>query len=110
MQLGAFAERYFKDDPGTAIIKLRQFAELLSKTVAAHHALYLDERQTFEETLRRLSFERIVTKKVADVFHALRKVGNTAAHEASGDHRSALSALKFARQLAHLIQAGCVLS
>jgi type I restriction enzyme R subunit len=29
----------------------------------------------------------------------LRKVGNRAAHEASGDHRSALSALKFARQL-----------
>jgi type I restriction enzyme, R subunit len=62
MQLGAFAERYFRDDPGTATIKLRQFAELLSKTVAAHHALYLDERQTFEETLRRLSYERIITK------------------------------------------------
>ena len=82
MQLGAFAERYFRDDPGTATIKLRQFAELLSKTVAARHALYLDERQTFEETLRRLSFERIITKEVADVFHALRKVGNRAAHEA----------------------------
>ncbi len=99
MQLGAFAERYFKDDPGTAIIKLRQFAELLSKTVAAHHALYLDEGQTFEETLRRLSYERVITKEVADVFHALRKVGNRAVHEASGDHRSALPALKFARQL-----------
>jgi type I restriction enzyme, R subunit len=94
MQLGAFAERYFRDDPGTATIKLRQFAELLSKTVAAHHALYLDERQTFEETLRRLSYERIITKEVADVFHALRKVGNRAAHEASGDHRSALSACR----------------
>jgi hypothetical protein len=28
-QLGALAERYFCDDPGTAIFKLRQFAELL---------------------------------------------------------------------------------
>jgi type I restriction enzyme, R subunit len=52
-QLGALAERYFRDDPGTAVFKLRQFAELLSKTVAAHNALYLGERETFEETLPR---------------------------------------------------------
>jgi type I restriction enzyme R subunit len=44
VQLGVLAERYFRDDPGTAIFKLRQFAELLSKTVAAHHALYRDGR------------------------------------------------------------------
>jgi hypothetical protein len=48
MQLGALAERYFRDDPGTAIFKLRQFAELLSKMVAARHALYLGERETFD--------------------------------------------------------------
>lgn len=35
--LGALAERYFKDDPSTSIVKLRQFAELLAKTVAARH-------------------------------------------------------------------------
>jgi type I restriction enzyme, R subunit len=98
-QLGALAERYFRDDPGTAIFKLRQFAELLSKTIAAHHALYLGERETFEDTLRRLSYERIVPKEAADVFHALRKAGNRATHETKGSHSDALSALKFARQL-----------
>ena len=36
-QLGALAERYFQGDPPTAIFKLRQFAELLSKLLAAHH-------------------------------------------------------------------------
>jgi type I restriction enzyme R subunit len=59
-QLGALAERYFHDDPATAIVKLRQFAELLSKTVAACHALYLGEGESFEETLRRLSWEHRV--------------------------------------------------
>jgi type I restriction enzyme R subunit len=98
-QLGALAERYFRDDPGTAVIKLRQFAELLSKTIAARHALYLGERENFEETLRRLSYERIIPKEAADVFHALRKAGNRAAHEATGNYTEALSALKFARQL-----------
>jgi hypothetical protein len=53
-QLGALAERYFHNDPATAIFKLRQFAELLCKTIAANHALYLGEREAFEETLRRL--------------------------------------------------------
>jgi type I restriction enzyme R subunit len=98
-QLGALAERYFRGDPGTAVFKLRQFAELLSKTVAAHNALYLGEQETFEETLRRLSYERIIPKEAADVFHALRKAGNRAAHEAAGSHSDALLALKFARQL-----------
>jgi type I restriction enzyme R subunit len=99
-QLGALAERYFRDDPGTTIFKLRQFAELLCKSIAARHALYLGERETFEDTLRRLTFERIIPKEATDVFHALRKAGNRAAHEAGGNHADALSALKFARQLA----------
>jgi type I restriction enzyme R subunit len=46
-QLGGLAERYFRDDPSTAVIKLRQFAELLSKTIAARHALYLGDRESF---------------------------------------------------------------
>jgi len=53
VQLGALAEHYFQRDPNTAIFKLRQFAELLCKTIAARHALYRDEREAFEETLRR---------------------------------------------------------
>jgi type I restriction enzyme R subunit len=97
--LGAQAERYFRDDPSTAIVKLRQFAELLAKLIAAHHALYLGERETFEDTLRRLSFERIIPKEAADVFHVLRKLGNNAVHEAKGGHADALASLKFARQL-----------
>ena len=97
--LGGLAERYFRDDPSTAIVKLRQFAELLAKLIAARHAAYRDERETFEETLRRLSYERIIPKEVADLFHALRKAGNVAVHEAEGNHASALTSLKFARSL-----------
>jgi type I restriction enzyme R subunit len=55
--------------------------------------------RTFEETLRRLSYERIVPREAADLFHALRKYGNAAVHEARGTHADALSGLRFARQL-----------
>ncbi|MCW1994386.1 UNVERIFIED_ORG: type I restriction enzyme R subunit [Bradyrhizobium japonicum] len=99
VQLAARAEYYFQDDPVTAIIKLRQFAELMAKLVAAQHGTYEGERETFEAILRRLSFERIIPKAIADVFHALRKAGNSAVHDAAGNHSDALAALKFARQL-----------
>ena len=72
--LGAQAEGYFKADPATSIIKLRQLAELLSKQIAAHHALYLD-RETFEEALRRLAYDRIIPKEIADVFHGAAQGG-----------------------------------
>lgn len=97
--LGGLAERYFRDDPSTAIVKLRQFAELLSKIIAARHAAYRDERESFEDVLRRLSYDRIIPREVADVFHAIRKAGNVAVHEAGGNHGGALTALKFARQI-----------
>lgn len=97
--LGALAERYFRDDPSTAIVKIRQFAELMAKLIAARHAAYRNVHETFEETLRRLSYERIIPKEAADLFHALRKLGNVAVHEAKGNHTNALTALKFARSL-----------
>jgi type I restriction enzyme R subunit len=86
VQLGALAERYFRDDPSTCLFKIRQFAELLTKQIAAHHRAYEGEREGFEETLRRLSFDRILPREVADVFHQLRRLGNVAAHEAGGNH------------------------
>ena len=98
-QLGALAERYFRDDPSTSIFKVRQFAELLCKIIAARNARYLDEKETFDETLRRLSFENILPDEVARLFHALRKSGNSAVHEVKGTHADALFALKIARQL-----------
>ncbi len=97
--IGGQAERYFRDDPSTTIGKLRQFAELLVKLIAAHHAEYSGERETFEETLRRLCDLRIIPKETANVFHILRKLGNDAIHEAKGSHADALKSLKFARQL-----------
>jgi type I restriction enzyme R subunit len=54
--LGGLAERYFRDDPSTSLVKLRQFAELLTKLIAAHHAVYSDTRGGFEETLQRVSY------------------------------------------------------
>jgi len=64
--LGAQAGRYFREDPPTTIFKLRQLTELLAKLIAARHAVYRDDREAFEETLRRLSYDRIPPREAAD--------------------------------------------
>ena len=66
---GGLAERYFSDDPSTALIKLRQFAQLLAKLIADHHALHLNEREGIEDLLRRLSFEPIASGNAGNFLH-----------------------------------------
>ena len=51
-RLGALAEWAFHDDPPTTLAKLRLFAELLAKLVAARHALEVLPRESFEAVLR----------------------------------------------------------
>ncbi|HLP92028.1 MAG TPA: type I restriction-modification system endonuclease [Nostocaceae cyanobacterium] len=99
VRLGTLAERYFTDDPNTCLIKLRQFGELLAQLAAAKIGLYEvpEERQVI--LLNRLRDRGLIKGEVEQLFHELRKIGNTATHELSGNHRTALSGLKYARAL-----------
>jgi type I restriction enzyme, R subunit len=99
VRLGALAERYFGDDPNTALIKLRQFGELLAQVTAAKAGLFTSPDEQQSDLLRRLKFERVVPAEVADLFHQVRVVGNKATHAHGGDHAQALTTLKIARQL-----------
>ena len=53
-RLSSNAERYFPGDPNTALIKLRQFGELLAQQVASRFGLYTGSEETQLELLRRL--------------------------------------------------------
>ncbi|MBU6230759.1 MAG: type I restriction-modification system endonuclease [Cyanobacteria bacterium REEB459] len=100
VRLGALAERYFRDDPNTCLIKLRQFAEVLAQLTAAKTGQFVSTEEAQADLLKRLKFQRIISQEVADLFHQIRIAGNRATHEYMGDHRSALTMLKMARQLA----------
>jgi type I restriction enzyme, R subunit len=99
VRLGALAERYFRDDPNTCLIKLRQFAELLAQLTAAKTGLFESADETQAILLRRLKLERIISPEVADLFHHIRVVGNQATHQYKGNHEAALTTLKMARHL-----------
>lgn len=97
--LGALAERYFADDPSTALVKLRQFGEVLAQRTAAKAGLYTSSAEPQLELLSRLRDADLLAPQVSDLFHGLRKAGNAATHDLRGDHREALHQLRMARQL-----------
>lgn len=78
--LGGFAEAYAHDDPASALVKLRLFAENLTKDIYRDLALPKPEQATFVDLLSNSSFAAITPKVVLDKLHALRIHGNKAAH------------------------------
>lgn len=99
VRLGSQAEKDFGDDPNTCLIKLRQFGELLAQLVAAKAGLYESPGENQLDLLRRLEARGAVTGEMLNLFHQLRKTGNQATHTLAGEHRAALSNLKYARLL-----------
>lgn len=72
----ALAERYVFQDANSALINLRQFAELLAQCCAASVGMVIEPRDSFLDILNRLRSGGVIDYQVADLFHALRKVGN----------------------------------
>jgi type I restriction enzyme, R subunit len=99
-RLGALAERYCREDPPAALIKLRQLGEFIAKDVAARQALLLATSMTFDEVLRTLKARSALPREIGDLFYHLKRVGNAAAHEDRGTASDALMALKIARAAA----------
>ena len=99
-RLGTLAERFFSEDANTSLIKSRQFGEYMVKEIAALSGVYdPTARETTNDLLRRLATQQILPREVADIFHAIRKSGNEAAHSLANSPSEALSALKFCRAL-----------
>lgn len=99
VSLGTLAERYFASDPTTAVIKLRQFAEVLAQRTAANLGIALFPQEQQNDLLQRLRTARALTPEVHELFSAIRRAGNAAVHENRGSHRDALHCLKLAREL-----------
>lgn len=100
VQVAGLAERYFPDDPITCLMKLRQFGELLAQQLAARAGVFTGVDEGQSELLGRLKRDTAYPRDVIDLFHDLRRIGNDAVHQHRGDHATALTGLKVARQLA----------
>jgi len=94
-----FAERYVYTDPNTAAIKLRCFAETLVGILYRELRLHGEPTDGFFEKLKSPVLQEVVGDAVLQKLHALRMLGNGAAHGCGIDTKVALSLI----EEAHLI-------
>jgi len=80
VRLGTLAERYFREDANTTLIKLRQFGEAMAQTIAARLREYSDPRENQKDLLERLEDRGAIPRDAARLFHEIRIVGNKATH------------------------------
>lgn len=59
-RLGGLAERYFPEDPNTALLKLRQLGELLAQQVAARFGVEILPGETQQHLIQRLEMDGIL--------------------------------------------------
>jgi len=97
--LGAFAEAYAHPDPASALVKLRLFAENLTKDLYRDLRLPKPDQPTFIDLLKNHAFAAITPKVVLDKLHAIRIHGNKAAHGESVKAQKAIWLLQEAYDL-----------
>lgn len=98
--LAGFAEAYVHPDPASALVKLRLFAENLTKRIYCDLRLPKPDQSSFVVLLKNPSFTAITPKVVLDKLHALRMHGNKATHGESVKSQKALWLLREAHDLA----------
>lgn len=97
-RLGALAELHALGDPNSSLLKTRQFAEALLQDAAARAGLPAVGPEGSQLALiRSLEDAGLLTSELADVFHAIRKAGNAAAHRFAGTSSEAVALLRLAR-------------
>ncbi len=98
-EYATLAERYVFDDPNTALVKLRQYTEVLVETAAVRCGLYMAGEQSLARLLTQLRDRGVTDARVHELLHGLRVEGNRAVHEGHDRRRDALHQLKMARNV-----------
>ena len=97
--LGGLAEAVMYVDPGSALTRLRSFAEELTKSIYKEERLPRVPQATFYDLMKDRVFETCVNRSLTHQINFLRINGNDAAHGAEGELRNAQMALGTAHQL-----------
>src|SRR5690625_6349763 len=92
--LGGLAEAILHIDPGSALTRLRSFAEELTKAIYKEELLPRMPQSSFYELIKSPVFEDCVSKSLIHQINFLRIQGNDTAHGAEGELRNAQMALR----------------
>ncbi|UTR16773.1 type I restriction-modification system endonuclease [Salipaludibacillus sp. LMS25] len=98
--LGETAESNVFNDPNTTLMKLRVFAETLTKYVLAYEEI----KETYDtkqiDRISALRREDLITEDLIDILEIIRKKGNKAMHEGYGTEKEGQALLHMAYRLA----------
>ncbi|HEY0777711.1 MAG TPA: type I restriction-modification system endonuclease [Gemmatirosa sp.] len=97
VRLGALAELHALQDPNSSIFKARQFAESLLQQTAARVGVDAGPEGNQLALIRALENIGMLGREVAELFHTIRKSGNSAAHRFTGTPADAVATLRLAR-------------
>lgn len=97
--LGYLAEQILHLDSGSAITRLRGFAEEVTKEIYAIDGLPRLPQASFMELLKNDAFIDVTESRLRDQLHFLRIEGNDTAHGGDGNVRKAYAALGTAHSL-----------
>ncbi|WP_095499325.1 DEAD/DEAH box helicase family protein [Paraferrimonas haliotis] len=97
--LGHLAEQILHFDPGSAITRLRGFAEEVTKEIYAIDGLARLPQSSFMDLLKNDAFIDVTESRLRDQLHYLRVEGNKTAHGSDGSISKAYTALGTAHSL-----------
>jgi type I restriction enzyme R subunit len=80
-ELAGHAEKYIFDDPQSALVKLRCFAEILVGVIYREYQLPSQATDKFVDRLQATVFVSSVDSAILELLHTIRKIGNSAVHE-----------------------------
>lgn len=95
------AEQSIYRDPSAAIIKIRIFAEKMTDALFELESLDAWGLDKQIEKLNELQKKDVLSEDIIKIFHAIRKSGNSAAHNMNGTVEGALSSVTFAHYLSN---------
>ena len=99
VQLGALAESYPANDPHAALIRLRQYGEVLSRHIAQKFHIYVESEEVNFDLLEKLKSVDQIPQDVISGLSQLRIVGNNALHSFQGDSSDVRNNLRIAIKL-----------
>ena len=102
-ELGGFAESYVYNDPASALLKLRTFAENLTKDIYRDLGLPLLNRASQLDHLENDVFKQVTPKVILHKLHLIRIQGNKGVHGERVNSETALKLLSEAFDLSRWI-------
>lgn len=97
--LGGLAEAVLYIDPGSALTRIRSFAEEFTKSIYKEERLPRVPQASFYEMTKDSVFKGCIDKRVIDQINYLRIQGNDSAHGGEGDLKTAFLCLGTVHQL-----------